>query len=427
MAGSDEYRHRVLDPTLDNYLAGLPAVTLEGAKGVGKTESAKQRASTIFRLDQPEQREILAADLEQIIRAAPPVLIDEWQRYPPVWDRIRRAVDEAPAPGRFLVTGSADPPGIGRHSGAGRIVGLRLRPFSLAERLADPPTVSLQTLLSGQKPDLEGETSIGLSEYTAEIVASGLPGIRRLPTQVRRVQLDSYLELVVSRDFEELGQQVRNPSALKRWMAAYAAATSTTASFEAIRRAASSNESEAPARSTVLPYRDALERLFLLDPVHPWRPTKSHVARIGDPIKHQLVDPALAARLLGATEETLLAGEAPGPVIARDGSLLGALFEALVTLSARVYAQACDARVGHLRTHSGTHEIDLIIERDDGKVVAIEIKLAATPDSRSVRHLTWLAEVIGDELLDSVVITTGTTAYRRSDGIAVVPAALLGP
>jgi predicted AAA+ superfamily ATPase len=148
---------------------------------------------------------------------------------------------------------------------------------------------------------------------------------------------------------------------------------------------------------------------------------------VGLPPKHHLADPALAARLLGATANALLEGESPGPVVPRDGPLLGALFESLVTQSLRVYAQAAEASVGHLRTHRGDHEVDLIVERDDGRVIAIETKLGATPDADGAKHLHWLSEQIGDELLDTVIITTGQEAYRRADGIAVVPAALLGP
>jgi uncharacterized protein len=155
-------------------------------------------------------------------------------------------------------------------------------------------------------------------------------------------------------------------------MTAYAAATSTTATWETIRDAATGGEQTKPARTTVSPYRDILERLFILDPVPAWKPTRNHIAELGLPPKHQLADPALAARLLGATERGLLQGEAPGPAIPRDGTLLGALFESLVTLSVRVYAQASEAAVGHLRLHRGDHEIDLIVERDDGRAVAIE-------------------------------------------------------
>jgi predicted AAA+ superfamily ATPase len=151
-------------------------------------------------------------------------------------------------------------------------------------------------------------------------------------------------------------------------------------------------------------------------------------ARLTEPPKHHLADPALATTLLGLDAGRLLAGEEPSVTLPRDGTFLGALFESLVTQSVRVYAQSADARVGHLRTFAGEREIDLIVERGDGRVLAIEVKLRPVPSDRDVAHLRWLREQIGEDLLDAVVVTTGREAYRRpEDGIAVVPAALLCP
>lgn len=423
----DRYRRRILDDELDELMLGLPAVALEGAKAVGKTATASERAATVYQLDDPDQRAIAEADVDRLLGSPPPVLIDEWQYLPPVWDRVRRAVDAGAAPGHFLLTGSSSPVDTGTHSGGGRIVSLRMRPFSLAERLDESPTVSLAELLAGGQPAVGGRTACKLEQYTEEVLRSGFPGLRELDGRALRAQLDGYLQRVVDRDFPDLGQTVRNPGALRRWMTAYAAASATTTSFEKIRDASTSGDERKPARTTVQPYRDVLERLFILDEVPAWQPSRNRIAQLALPPKHHLADPALAARLLGATAKALLSGESPGPNIPRDGTLLGALFESLVTQSVRVYAQAAEATVGHLRTHRGDHEVDLIVERDDGRVVAVEVKLTATPDANATRHLRWLSERIGDELLDSIVITTGPEAYRRPDGIAVVPAALLGP
>jgi predicted AAA+ superfamily ATPase len=140
-----------------------------------------------------------------------------------------------------------------------------------------------------------------------------------------------------------------------------------------------------------------------------------------------MVDPALAARLLSVGVDGLLEGEEPGPAIPRDGTLLGALFESLVTQAVRVYAQAAEAEIRHLRTHGVEREVDLIVVRDDGRILAIEVKLTRTPADEDVRHLRWLRDRMGGDLLDSVVVTTGPEAYRRPDGIAIIPAALLGP
>ena len=422
-----EYLRRVVDDELDELLPDLPAIALDGPKGVGKTATASRRASTVHRLDDLTQREILAAEPARVVSGRRPVLIDEWQRLTHSWDVVRRAVDDGAAGGSFLLTGSAAPLEQPTHSGAGRIVTLRMRPLSLAERQIVEPTVSLADLLAGRRPAVSGSSPLRLADYAEEIVVSGFPGIRRMQGRARRAQLDGYLARIVERDFAEQGRDVRDPAGLRRWMAAYAAATGTTAPFEAIRTASTSADGHVPPRSTTLPYRRVLERLWILDPLNAWLPTRNHLTRLAAPPKHHLADPALAARLLGAEVPALLDAEVLDPPAPRDGPLLGRLFESLVTLGVRVHAQAAEATVGHLRTKGGEHEIDLIVERADHRVVAIEVKLAATVDDRDVRHLHWLARLLGDDLLDAVIVTTGREAYRRADGIAVVPAALLGP
>ena len=424
---SDPYRRRVLDDELDELMAGLAAIAIEGPKGVGKTATASQRARTVHWLDDPTQRAIAAADLDRLLAGPAPVLIDEWQNVPPVWDRIRRAVDRQAPPGRFLLTGSASPKDTGTHSGGGRIVSVRMRSLSLAERWPSEATVSLAELLEGGRPAVTGSTTRRLGDYTEEILCSGLPGIRALPDRARRAQLDSYLQRVVDRDFQDLGYAVRNPEGLRRWLRAYAAATSSTVSYEKIRTAAVGAEEPPIARSTAIPYREALERLFQLDPVPAWSPTGSQLKKVSLPEKHQLADPALAARLLRVRAADLLQGTAPAPLTPKDGGLLGALFESLVTLSVRVYAQGAEAEVNHFRTYRGDREVDLIVKGESGRVLAVEVKLAAAPAGDAGAHLNWLQGELGDELIDKLIITTGPSAYRRTDGIAVVPAALLGP
>lgn len=423
---TDSYLARTVDKELDELLPALPAVALEGAKGVGKTVTARRRARTVHDLDAPGAVELFEADPRRLVDGEPPVLLDEWQRVPSSWDLVRRAVDDDPTPGHFLLTGSAAPTGGGTHSGAGRIVRVRMRPLTLAERGVEAPTVSLSHLLGGGRPPLEGSTSVELETYASEICRSGLPGLRGLTNRALRAQLDGYLERIIDRDFAEVGQPIRTAGALRRWMTAYGAATATTAAFDVIRDAATPGEHDKPAKATVQAYRETLERLWILDPVPAWLPTSSHLRRLGSAPRHHLADPALAARLLGVEAGALLEADSAGPLTPRDGTLLGQLFESLVTLDVRVHAQGAEARVGHLRTHGGAHEIDLIVERGDHRVLAVEVKLAHTVRDDDLRHLRWLSDKLGDKLLDAIVITTGSDAYRRSDGIGVVPAALLG-
>jgi len=421
------YRRRIVDTELDELLPSLAAVAIEGAKGVGKTATAQRRADIVYALDNEQQRELLAADPGRIDRGQGTVLIDEWQRSPAVWDEVRRSVDRDPQAGRFLLTGSAIPTETPMHSGAGRIVQVRMRPMSLAERGICEPTVSLRALLTGRRDPIEGESAVELPGYVEEIVGSGFPGIRPLPARARRAQLDGYIARIAERDFAELGHSVRRPATLRAWLTAYAAATATSASYNAILDAATSGETDKPAKATTITYRDVLSQLWLLDPIPGWLPVDNAFARLAQTPKHFLVDPALSARLLDLTPDALLSGITPGVRVSYGTNMLGQLFEALVALCMHVYVQDNEARVQHMRTRNGDHEVDFIVTGPGGRIVAVETKLAATVDEQDVTHLRWLKEKVGDLLADAVVITTGRYAYRRPDGIAVVPAALLGP
>jgi predicted AAA+ superfamily ATPase len=421
------YRRRIVDDELDELLGGLAAMAIEGPKGVGKTRTALQRANTVHRLDDPAELAVAQGDPRLLLEGERPVLIDEWQRLPQVWDLVRRAVDDGAAPGSFLLTGSALPDPPPTHSGAGRIVSVRMRPLVLSERL-QTASVSLADLLSGSRPPVAGSTDVALADYVEEIVASGLPGVRPLSGRARRLQLDGYVDRIVDGDIpDDAGIAIRNPAALRRWMAAYAAASSTTATFETIRDAASAGHDNKPSKTATRAYRDALTRVWMLDEVPAWIPSNNRLRELGQAPKHQLADPALAAQLLGVQAATLLTGQSSGPAIPRDGTLLGALFESLATQSVRVYAARNDAKTKHLRTMRGRHEIDIVVERPDGGVVAIETKLTRSVSDDDTKHLAWLRQRLGDRLLDRVFVNTGPQAYRRQDGVAVVPLALLGP
>lgn len=421
------YLPRIVDSELDELMESLAAISIEGPRGVGKTATASRRASSVVRLDDNAVRSTVAADRTIVDLGRGTVLLDEWQRHPPIWDHVRRRVDEHVDPGRYLLTGSAVPTDAPAHSGAGRIVSLRMRPLSLMERQLVEPTVSLAALLSGTRPPVSGSSPLVLADYVQEIVASGFPAIRVLDPRARRAQFDGYLARIVERDFPELGTAVRRPATLRAWLNAYAAATATTASYNVILDAATPGEDDKPAKTTAIAYRDMLSRLWLLDPVPGWLPSRSALTRLTQSPKHHLADPGLAAHLLGAGADALLAARELGPAVPRDGTLLGHLFESLVTLSVRSYAQANECRVHHLRTKDNRREVDLIVEGWDHRIVALEVKLGGAIDDRAVQHLLWLRERLGEDLLDAAVITTGEFAYRRPDGIAVIPAALLAP
>ena len=418
MVGLVKYLRRALDDLLDKVFPDVPAIAIEGAKAVGKTETARRRVQRVLELDDPHTLAALRADTDALLGVDEAVLIDEWQHYPPVWDRVRRAVDRR-RDLAVLLTGSATPrPGTTSHSGAGRIASLVMRPMSLTERGVAPGGIDVAKLLE-REATIEGHSPLRLPDYAEEICASGLPGLRGIRPAALGLQLDSYLARIVDRDLPEEGVLVRRPQALMAWLTAYAAATSTPASYTAILGAATAGETDKPSRAATQTYRDLLARIWVLDPVPGWTTSLAPLARLKTGPKHQLLDPALAARLLDVTPAKLLSG-APG-----SGEILGQLFEALVTLCVRARATATGLRTSHLRTRNGDHEIDLIVENTAGRVVAIEVKLARDPDDADVRHLHWLGDRIGERLVDKVVVTTGEYAYRRDDGVAVIPLGLL--
>jgi len=243
--------------------------------------------------------------------------------------------------------------------------------------------------LEGGREQLHGQTDVGLSRYVEEILASGFPALRSLSGRARRFQLDSYLRNAVDRDVPEQGLAVRRPDALMAWLRSYAAATSSTAGYSQILDAATPGQADKPAGSTADAYRRVLESLWLLDPVPAWELGGSQFTRLSRSPKHHLADPALATRLLGLNEAKLLE-TGGGPVGPEGRTVLGSMFESLATLCIRVVAQAAEADVGHFRTRNGDHEVDLVVTREDGAVLAIEVKAAGAADDGDAKHLQWL-------------------------------------
>jgi predicted AAA+ superfamily ATPase len=423
---------RLIEPYLKNIMKEFPAVAVDGLKGVGKTVSSKRVASTAFELDRPRDFDQISNAPEILSSAKPPILVDEWQRIPHVWDYVRRAVDDGAGAGSFLLTGSIANSDTDIHSGAGRIIRRRMYPLSLAERGIETPTVSLGEMLSAAKPfsaKISGQTDVGFSQYVSEIAASGLPGLRKYSAESRRIAFESYFANILSHEFNQQGIRLRQPETLLRWLKAYAAGVSTDTGYNEILDASTAGEGHKPAAKTTIADREALGNLWLLDELMPWVGGEDFFSGLKRSPKHYLADPAFAAYLLGL-DETVLSGArgwpaAAGRFDAKYGSILGRLFESLIQLSLNTYASVNNAQIYFVGTHSGDREIDFVVQKGSS-VVACEVKFAPTVAVPDGKHLKWFAEKVGSDCLDAVIITTGGVAYRREDGIAVVPAALLG-
>lgn len=414
-----DYSKRTVDNTLDWLLKEAKAVCLDGPKAVGKTATAKQRAQTAWYLDDPAFQELAAADFA--LNSLPPgsVLIDEWQRFPQIWDSVRRKVDAGVDPGRFILTGSATPVDQqGTHSGAGRIFSVRMRPMALHERPGITPTVSFEQLLAGDLSNITGKSQFQVLNYMDAITNSGFPELQDASPRYRKEFLTSYLERIIDRDLPEIGVNVRQPESLRRWLAAYAAATATTTSYSALLNATTGGDGTQPTKETTTKYRDFLRKIWIIDDVPAWLPVNNELKRLGQAPKHHLADPALAATILGLNT-TRLTNET-------GIHMAGPLFESLVTLGVQVLAQAASARVSHLRMNGGEHEIDLIVTGLEGEILALEVKLAHSIQPADIKHLLWLREKLAPQQVTCAVITTGPFAYVRTDGIAVIPLACLG-
>jgi predicted AAA+ superfamily ATPase len=427
-----ERYERLIEPYLADLLQDVPAVALDGLKGVGKTVSAQQLAKTVYKLDRSRDNAVVTNQMDLLDTSPMPVLIDEWQHIPGVWDHVRRAVDDGAKPGSFLLTGSIANEDVDIHSGAGRILRLRMFPLSLAERGMAVPSVSLGSLLASEEPfsaPVAGQTSISFCDYMNEIIASGLPGLRRYSPKRRRLMLGSYLDNMLAHEFRQQGVRIRQPQTLLRWLRSYAAATATDASYKEILDASTAGESDKPAFKTTIAYREALQNLWLVDELPYWSNGEDYIARLKQTPRHYLADPALSAYLLGIDAEMLLGKAGEDSLVTRFdaayGNILGRLFEALIQLSLNTYCVVNEADLHYLRTRNGDHEIDFIIQKGR-KVVGLEVKLAPQIGDRDVAHLLWLKKAMGNRLTDAAIITTGPVAYRRPDGVAVIPAALLG-
>jgi predicted AAA+ superfamily ATPase len=419
---SSDYRHRIVDTVLDSFLMELPAVLLDGPKGVGKTTTALRRARTVRRFDRTDDRFLAEADDDWAIGGTRPVLLDEWHRVPAVWDAVKRAVDDDRSGGQFILTGSL--PTSSTHSGAGRITALRMRPMTLSERGGHPPSVSLTALANGNHT-VTGDTEHGLQHYVEEIFRSGFPGFRELTDSTRRAALGGYVQRIIDSDLPDLGVPRRKPASLLAWLSAYAAATATTAKWETIRQSATPGSSDPPTKVTVMGYRDALTRLRILDELPPWLPSGAPLKRFAQAPKHFLADPALAVTLLDLSARDVL-GSSDRDSGSTYKPLVGRLFEALAVLSVRVYAEGMGASVSHFRDVDGRREVDLIVQLPNGAIIPIEIKMGQTVTTSDTKHLTWLREALPDKVLDSMVLYSGRRAFRQ-DGIAIVPLSLLGP
>jgi predicted AAA+ superfamily ATPase len=357
-----------------------------------------------------------ATNLALLLRGDPPILLDEWQTAPELWNAVRHEVDDRQARGQFILTGSSRPlDDAQRHSGAGRMAKVRMRTLSLWEGQRSTGEVSLAEIFSGRA--VEGMSKIPFIGYAEHVVHGGWPAILDASIDEAIAFSEDYVDLIVEHDAASLDGVRRDPTRLRRFLEAYAALSAHPVSMSRIVARATA-KGDTLARVTADGYAVAVDRLMVTDDVRAWSTHLRSRARLATVPKRHLADPSLACALLRLTPERLL----------DDLKTFGFLFESLVARDLRVYAQANDADVYHYREHGGDLEVDLIVEARSGAWIGVEVKLGEGYIEDGAKNLRRLANTRIDRPASAlVVITAGEYAYVRDDGVFVVPLGALRP
>ena len=412
------YVPRIADSELEKRLKSAGAVLVEGAKACGKTETARQVANSEVLLDiDRDARDAAELNPGLVLEGDVPRLIDEWQLEPEIWNHVRRAVDDRVAPGQFILAGSAQPTDdVTRHTGAGRIGRLRMRPMSLYELAASNGEISLAALLDGRRGEA-ANPGLELEDLAAAICRGGWPAFRdlELPDALRRVR--DYLN-EIPRDTARLGLRHR-PERVTRLIQSLARNVATPVTAKTL--AADASRPEDPiSDDAVAGYLSSLTRLFLVEDQPAWQPHLRSRYRLRRAAKRHFVDPSLAVAALQSEPSALM----------RDLNFMGLLFESLAIKDLRIYAQAIDGEVAHYQD-SGGLEVDAIV-RAGTSWCAFEVKLGGEKRiEEGAAALGRFKQRIdtsksGAPAVLAIIVGSGY-GYVRKDGIQVIPIGCLGP
>ena len=414
------YQPRIVDRELAERLQATGAVVIEGPRACGKTTTAQQIAASEVRLDVDRvARRLASLEPSRLLVGNVPRLIDEWQLEPAIWNHVRRAVDDRRKPGQFILTGSAVPADDAtRHTGAGRLTRLRMRPLSLFELGHSSGEISLARLLKGT-PASAGSSVILLDDLADLICVGGWPvNLGRSTPLALRANRD-HLDEIRRLDIANGDGRKRDPVRVGMLLRSLARNIATPAATATL--ASDTGEGVSAIREhTAADYLKALERIMIVENQPAW-PThlRSRSVLRSKPIRH-LADPSLAVAAVRATPARLL----------RDLNFLGLLFESMVVRDLRVYAQAADAEVFHYREKGGL-EVDAILQANDGRWAAFEVKLGEGRADAGAANLLRLAERVDPERMGKpmalgVIVSSGY-GYTREDGVSVIPIGALGP
>lgn len=419
------YRNRIVDGILDRKLRAKGAVLIEGAKWCGKTTTASQIAKSILYMQDPARKrqylELSEIDPARLLSGETPRLIDEWQLAPKLWDAIRFEVDRRDEFGQFILTGSAVPPETSEisHSGIGRITKMLMRPMSLYESGDSSGQVSLSGLFAGNG-DIRGESSMNIDKLSFLICRGGWPKAIDEEEDVALQQAIDYFDAIVDVDISRVDNVERNKERTKRILRSYARSVGTPAKISSIAADISANEAVSISDMTITSYINALKKIFVLEDSSAWNPNLRSKTAIRTSDTRYFTDPSVCTAALELGPNDLV----------NDLNTMGFLFENMCIRDLRIYAEALDGNVYHYRDKSGL-ECDAVVHLRNGVYGLVEIKLGGDRlISEGVETLKKLSSNIDTTKMKApafkmVLVGVGEMAYRRSDGIYIVPLSCL--
>lgn len=422
----EKYKPRIMDALTDTCLKAFGAVCIEGPKWCGKTWTSSFHSNSEIYISDPaggfHNRKLAQLDPSLVLAGDAPRLIDEWQEVPELWDAVRFEVDKSTEKGRFILTGSATPNHKGiLHSGAGRIARLRMRPMSLYESGRSSGLISLKSLCEDDfEAKLTGE--VKLTDLIDCIIRGGWPGNQDLPESLASLLPKAYITAVLSDDIERIDGVKRDRHKMELLLRSLARNESTTVSNRKIKEDIRATDDEDITVETLATYLELLDRLFITDNQKPYETRLRSSVRVKQAEKRHLADPSLACALLNASPQMLM----------DDLNTLGFLFEALCERDLKIYAESFGASLYHYQDYRN-REIDAIVELPDGQWCGFEIKLGASQIDAAAENLLKIKKEIEEEpdgkppKILCVLCGLSNAAYRRKDGVYVVPLTALAP
>ncbi len=425
------YKNRIADSLLQRKLQSSGAVLIEGPKWCGKTTTAEQQAGSINYVSDPANinRNLILADMNinALLEGARPLLLDEWQEIPQLWDAVRHSVDRSNETGQFILTGSAVPLNEEEqkkihHTGTGRITPLKMRPMSLFESGESNGQISLKLLFDNAPEAIFGECKLTLDDIAYLICRGGWPFSIGLKKENALDTAYSYYEAVTEVDISRVDGIKRNQSRAKRLMRSLARHQGTQVTISGIKADMSSNDTDSLDEDTVSSYIEALKKLFVIEDMESWNPNLRSKATIRTSDTRYFTDPSIAVAALGAGPKDLT----------KDLNTMGLYFESLAVRDLRTYADALSGNVYHYRDSNGL-ECDSVIHLRNGKYALVEIKLGGEKlVEEGATSLKKLADNLDTTRMTApsflmVLVAVGSMAYKRADGVYVVPIGCLKP